>query len=186
MEVPCARGYLLTAFRNAALETFGATGVEELVAALDPATRARTFGASGPPPKWIPEADLIACAYVIWEGPAHRDRNAYNTFLRRQVDLGTGRVQRALLSLASARRVLDRAPSIWSSEHSHGVLEVEHHSDTSASVHLRDHLYVETPQARATIAEVFRYIVGLTRADEVTETHALDGTSAVVVRLSWK
>jgi hypothetical protein len=186
VEAPCARGYLLTAFIRGAHESFGDDGIADIVSRLDEGTRARTFELNGPPGKWIPEQDLITCSFAIWEGPACRDRARYNKFLQAQVHHGTGRVQRALISLASAKRVIDRAPAIWSAEHTHGKLEAEHHSETSASLRLRDHPYVETPQARATIAEVFRYIVSLTRAADVTETHALDGPEAVIVRLVWK
>lgn len=179
-----ARGYLLTAFRAAAHDVFGDEGVALILSHLDEGTRARTFEAPVPPPKWIPEADLIACSFAIWEGPARRDRTKYNAFLHKQVEEGTGRVQRALLSLASPKRVIDRAPAIWSSEHSHGALTVEHSGERSATVRLRDHLYVETPQARATIAEVFRFIVSLARTANVSETHALED-GALIVRLAW-
>jgi uncharacterized protein (TIGR02265 family) len=164
---------------------FGDEGVAEICAQLDADTRARTFDAPVPPPKWIAEADLIACSFAIWNGPARRDRAKYNAFLHKQVEEGTGRVQRALLSLASPKRVIDRAPSIWSAEHSHGSLTVEHTGERSAIVRLADHLYVETPQARATIAEVFRFIVSLSRAANVTEAHVLEDF-ALVVRLAWE
>ena len=173
------------ATRLALRDRVGEARLGQRIVRLDEATRKRTFELEGSPGKWAPEADLIACAHAIWEGPARRDRALYNKFLQRQVNLGTGRVQRALISLASPKRILDRAPSIWSSEHSHGTLTVEHHSDTSASLRLSEHPYVETPQARATIAEVFRYVLSLTRANEANESHALEG-DVLRVRLTWK
>ncbi len=172
--VPSARGYLLTAFRTAAADVFGAEGAAALAMIAIPT----------PPPKWIPEADLIAGAHALWEGPARRERARYNAFIQRQVELGSGRVQRMLLSLASPRRVIDRAPAIWSSEHTHGELTVDQLGERSAILRLGEHPYVETPQARATIAEVFRHIVSLTRAGEVSESHALE-RGVLVVRLSW-
>ena len=50
---------------------------------------------------------------------------------------------------------------------------------------LSDHPYTETPQARATMAEILRYNIELTRAKNVTETHARRVDGALEVKVKW-
>ena len=50
---------------------------------------------------------------------------------------------------------------------------------------LHDHPYVETPLLRLAVAEAFRAVVALTRAANVTETHAPRG-APLLVNLRWE
>jgi hypothetical protein len=49
---------------------------------------------------------------------------------------------------------------------------------------LTDHAYVEIPLMRYIISEVYRYVLGMTRAQNVRVTHAVRETS-LLVTLRW-
>jgi hypothetical protein len=178
------RGYVIRAFRDAAGELWGAGGLADIAARMPEASRIEAFR-DRLSTEWIDEAHVIAWCFATWEGPAGRDKPAYFRFVQRQTDLGFGRVRRFLLSVATPLKLLAKAPELWSLDHSHGKMECEA-EERRASLVLRDHPYTETPQARATIAEAFRYTLALTRAKDVTESHALDRPGMMTVRLKWK
>ena len=56
----------------------------------------------------------------------------------------------------------------------------------SGRIVLRDHPYTETPQARAGYAEMVRYVIELTRAKDVTETHSLLAPGVLEIKVRWK
>jgi hypothetical protein len=80
--------------------------------------------------------------------------------------------------------LIERSPSLWEVQHSHGTLEIVHLEETAAVLSLANHLYVETPQARATVAEIFRYLISMTGERNVRASHARE-SEALVVRLNW-
>jgi hypothetical protein len=51
---------------------------------------------------------------------------------------------------------------------------------------LQDHPYVTDALARRTFAEMIRYMLGLSRAKDVRETHGLDGANGLAVTVSWR
>ena len=51
---------------------------------------------------------------------------------------------------------------------------------------LRQHPYTETPQGRAGIAEMLRYILELSRAKGVTETHSLVAPGVLEIKVRWR
>lgn len=135
------------------------------------------------PTEWVLERDIIAWCFATWEGPANRDRLRYTEFIQRQTDLGFGRIRRFLISIASPGMLLQKAGDLWKQDHTHGDLKVDM-EPKKATLTLRDHPYTETPQSRATIAEVFRYTISLTRT-AVFETHKLQEPGVIVVSLRW-
>jgi hypothetical protein len=181
---PAVRGYVIRAFREAAGEIWGDAGLQDIAARMPEASRLDAFR-ERMATEWIAEAHVIAWCFATWEGPANRDRPTYFRFVQRQTDLGFGRVRKFLLGVATPHRLLAKAPELWKLDHTHGAL-VCTAEENRATLVLRDHPYTETPQARATIAEAFRYTLSLTRTKAVEESHALDTPGVMTVRLKWK
>ncbi|HVU02928.1 MAG TPA: hypothetical protein VHE30_14310, partial [Polyangiaceae bacterium] len=151
--------------------------------ALPPDVRERTAGMR-PLPDWIPLGDLIAWHVAVWDGPARRDEAVMIRHIHATVDLGFGRVKRLLLSLATPHTLAPRVVALWSDEYSTGRLETSELEEKSIHLTLRDHAYVDVPLMRFVIAEVYRYVLSLTSAKNVTSVYAVrDG--ALVVILRW-
>lgn len=194
LEEPHCRGYTVGAYRKA-VETIA--GVEAWLSVeqhLPADARAAVTQATAP--DWVAVKHVIAVCHSIWEVTAERDRSRYFAIVQKQVELGFGRVRRLILSACSPRELVLRAPALWEQQHTHGALEAEvdlappssarlAKASAVASLRLRAHPYTESPQARATVAEVFRHIVSLSRASSVAELHAREGDSCVI-RLSWQ
>jgi hypothetical protein len=171
----------VVAARDAVVHLWGTPALDDVVARIPEAERAILCGAL---PAWVPVRVPVQIALAVWEGPVARDKTRFFAYLHRQTDMTTGRIRKALLSLAKPERVFASAPAIWRSEHTAGVLEARTEGKSGVVV-LRDHPYVESPQGRAAIAETFRYIVELCRAKGATETHALTGPRTVEIKLRW-
>src|SRR6476469_1840977 len=92
----CCRGTQLLAFRAAAIEKWGEIGWQEACALLDDETRSAVVRPTRPV-AWVPERHLVALADAVFAGPAANNDSTYREFVRHQVDLGFGRVRRALL-----------------------------------------------------------------------------------------
>jgi hypothetical protein len=163
---------------------WGEDGLRDITDRMPPSSRGEMLRETGSEREWIAEAHVIAWCFAVWEGPANRDRAIYFELLKRQTDLGFGRIRRFFLSMATPSMLFAKAPSMWSQDHTHGTLECAVEG-TSAIVTLRDHPYTETPQARATIAEVFRYTISLANARGVTESHALEQPGVLRVKIRW-
>jgi hypothetical protein len=179
---PCMKRHYLLAFHQAAQERWGTEGLLDIRTRMPPREAEEAF--AGRVPAWVPERVPIAWCFALWEGRADRDRSRYVAWLHRVMDLSFGRVRRMLLGMAMPEKLFPMAHKLWSDDHTHGSLEGRCEDKRGVFV-LRDHPYVDTPQARATIAENFRYSVQLTRARNVVETHARRVDGALEVKLRW-
>lgn len=158
--------------------------MDDISAELPSETRERTAGLR-PLPDWLPLDDLIAWHVVVWNGLAKRDEAIMTRHARLTVDQGFGRVKRFVVSALSPESLAARVVALWDDEYSTGRLEarlVEPHVITLA---LTDHAYVESALMRYIIAEVYRYILSMTRARNVTVAHARRDASCVVT-LRWE
>lgn len=150
--------------------------------ALPPEVRERTAGLR-PLPDWLPLDDLIAWHVAVWNGPAKRDEKTMMNHCRLTVDMGFGRVKRALISMATAHTLAPRVAALWNDEYSTGTLEAVSVEPKSVQLVLRDHPYVTHQLMRTVIAEVFRYVLSMTRTKNISAVHAVrDGGLLVVLR----
>lgn len=173
----------LIGFRSACEQMWGAAGYGAIRAALPADVSERTAGLL-PLPDWVPLDDLIAWHMAVWNGPARRDEAIMTEHIHATVDQGFGRVKRFLISVSTPQSLAARVVSLWRDEYSTGRLEAASIEDHSVQLVLRDHAYVEIPLMRYVIAEVFRYIVSLTKAENVTAVHTVREGSLLVV-LRW-
>lgn len=173
----------LIGFRAACEQMWGTDGYKQLCEALPPDVRERTAGLR-PLPEWVALEDLIAWHVAVWNGPARRDERIMTEHIHATVDHGFGRVKRLFLGMSTPRSLAPRVVSLWRDEYSTGRLEASFVEVTSLRLTLSDHAYVDTSLMRYVISEVFRYIVSLTKAENVTAVHALRDASLVVV-LRW-
>lgn len=181
----CCRGTQLLAFRAAAVETWGEIGWSEACDLLDPDTRETLLGRPIRPIAWVPESAMITLADAVFVGPAAKSEVAYREFVRNQVNCGFGRVRRFFLHLAPPEVVLDRAPALWRHDHTHGELVVDVRG-RSAQVRLVDHAHATNEVASMTAAEIFRYVLSLTRARDVTSTYERLAERTLAVHLEWR
>ena len=100
------------------------------------------------------------------------------------VDQGFGKVKRLFLSMQTPHSLAPRVVSLWRDEYSTGFLEATALEERSVQLSLRDHSYVEIGLMRNVISEVFRYVVSLTQARDVTSVHTVRDQALVVV-LRW-
>jgi hypothetical protein len=172
----------LIGFRAACEEVFGQAGYQSIREALPADVRERTAGMR-PLPDWIPLEDLIAWHVALWNGPAKHDEKIMTEHIRRTVDLGFGRVKRVLITMATAESLAPRVAALWNDEYSTGTLEAGAVEPRSVQLMLRDHPYVGHQLMRFVIAEVFRYVLSMTRTKNITAVHAVrDGGLLVVLR----
>lgn len=181
--VPRVRGSTLLGFIEAARRLDG-PGLALLRANLAPDLSQRLLGDLVLATSWSPESDLVDLCEAVLRGPMRGVPARYAEYLDRSVDLGWGRVQRALVGFATPKMLAERAARLWRREHSHGDL-VAVVEGRRAILRLRDHPYADTPFARALIAELLRHIVSLTRVGPVRQTHALQGPREVRIELEW-
>jgi hypothetical protein len=173
----------LIGFRTACEQLWGRTVYESICRSLPDDIRERTAGMR-PLPDWIPLDDLIAWHLAVWDGPANRDENVMTQHIRATVDEGFGRVKKFLLAVSTPHTLAPRVVALWSDEYSTGRLEATELEARCIHLTLRDHPYVDIPLMRFVIAEVFRYVVSLTRAKDVSAVSALR-ESALLVILRW-
>jgi hypothetical protein len=174
----------LIGFRTACEQIWGAAGLQAICSGLPADVRERTAGMR-PLPKWNDVADLIAWHHAVWNGPAGRDEKSMTRHIHATVDQGFGRVKRFLLSVSTPHSLAPRVAALWKEEYSSGRLTAARLEERSTQLTLEDHPYVEDPLMRLVIAEVFRYVLSLTRARLVTSTYGLRDASLVVV-LRWE
>jgi hypothetical protein len=173
----------LIGFREACEEMWGPVGYGVIRDALPADVSDRTAGMR-PLPDWILLEDLIAWHVAVWDGPARRDEKIMTQHIHATVDQGFGRVKRFLLSMSTPHTLAPRVASLWRDEYSTGRLQATSLEDRSVQLTLSDHPYVEIPLMRYVIAEVFHYVVSLTKATDVKAVHAVRDSSLVVV-LRW-
>jgi hypothetical protein len=173
----------LIGFRAACHQMWGSAGYAQLCRDLPPDVSERTAGMR-PLPEWVSLEDLIAWHVAVWNGPAGRDERVFAEHVRATVDQGFGRVKRFLISMSTPHSLAARVVSLWSDEYSTGRLEGTLLEEKSVHLMLSEHAYIDTALMRSVIAEVFRYVVSLTKAKNVTAVHAVRDSSLVVV-LRW-
>jgi len=182
--VPLVHRKSLIGFRAACEKLWGERGYRRVCDDLPPDVRERTAGMI-PLPDWVPVDDLIAWHLAVWNGITRRDERAFTQHVHATVDQGFGRVKRVLLSMATPHTLAPRVVDIWADEYSTGRLEASGLEDRAVRLTLRDHPYVEIPLMRTVISEVYRYVLSLTRANNVTAVHTVrDGALMVVLRWS--
>jgi hypothetical protein len=170
-------------FRAASEELWGRGVYEQIVAALPPDVQRATAGLR-PMEPWVPEGFIAAWAEAVWRGPARCDEAQMRRYVGASVAHGFGRVRRFFLQIMTPEAVVERAVALWREEHTTGVLRAELHGVAGARVQLSDHPYVETPVLRLALGEALRYIVGLTRARNVTEAHNARG-NPLIIDIKW-
>jgi hypothetical protein len=174
----------LIGFRSATEQMWGDAGIETVRNNLAEAVRERTAGLL-PLPEWIPLEDLVAWHVAVWTGLAKRDEPTMTRHARLTVDQGFGRVKRFVISLLTPETLAARVVSLWSDEYSTGRLEALSIDAHNVQLALSDHAYVELPLMRYIISEVYCYVLGMTRAQNVTVTHAVRDAS-LLVSLRWE
>lgn len=179
------RGTVLMACREAALACFGELGLSQLGTHLSEAARRETVEVAAASLDWMPEAYVLEWYQALWLGPCDKRRDLFLKFLNRMIDAGFGRIRKTLVGLASASMILNKAPSLWEHDHSHGQLRLVALEKGSARVSLSTHPYVQTSLSRLATAEIYRYCLSLCRVRDVVEVHYREPSGALVVCLRW-
>jgi hypothetical protein len=168
---------------DALREIWGADGLADVTRRMPVRERQEVFAEHLP--LWFPERPLIALNYAIFEGLCDRKRELYFPWVHRMLDLSFGVVKKLVLSMASPRKVFESAAELWKADHTHGEMEGRCEADGRGTMVLHDSLFVDTPQARAAMAEMLRYIMELGGARGAIEKHALVPPRTLEVRLRW-
>lgn len=183
-DEPCTRRFMVPGYRRAVLEMFGKEGRDQVLAALDDELRNAYLDDSATRQDWFPTRYLIGWTFAIYEGPAKLDREVMTRFVRLQWDYTFGAVRKMLLHLAPPEAILKRAPALWKQDHTAGTLEVTI-GEKSASITISDTPFGETPQARLSMAEIYRYSLEQTRATNVRAHPMAAGNRGLTIRLNW-
>jgi hypothetical protein len=182
-EGPRVHRKSLVGFRTACERMWGKEGYESLCRDLPADVRERTAGMR-PLPDWNALEDLIAWHVAVWNGPAKNDEQIMAQLIDGSVDHGFGHVKRFLLSISTPQSLAPRVVALWREEYSTGRLEASLVEQRSVRLTLHDHPYVDIPLMRLVLAEVFSYVVSLTKVKQVSAAHAVRD-SALVVALHW-
>lgn len=186
MNEPVARRTIFAGFRQAALELWGEDGLAACAARLSAEARAHCIEPVAIKEEMLPERYVMEWYVAAWEGPAERNRQSYNRWLQRMMDLGFGKVRKLLLSFASVEMIARQSERLWSHDHSHGTLVTEMRSPVAATTTLSDHPYIDTPLGRASASEICRYAVSLARVGHVTCAHRVGADRSLVMELAWE
>lgn len=152
----------------AAVDALWATdGRKILRRELTPAAARRLLDEIVVPMDWVPESHLVELTTIVWEHLAREDRDAFRTWVVSEVEMGWGRVQKALLRLVTPKLLSYRAGALWRAEHDTGRLEARL-LGRKGSVTLTDHPYVHHFATRLMLLEAFRHIIRMTGAESVT------------------
>ncbi|MET0287020.1 MAG: hypothetical protein ABW352_21230 [Polyangiales bacterium] len=180
-----ARGTVFVAFREAAVELWGESGLRTLASALPEDVRIATVDNVVASVGFYPERYTIAWFHAAYVVMARRSDREFYAFLDSMMDHGFGRVRRALLRLATPGFLIDQAASLWRHDHSHGTA-VSETSRGLGTLVVSNHDYVRDAVARAALAEIFRYGVTLTGAQQVTAAHQLTSPNVLTVTIRWR
>ena len=184
-DEPRARRTIFAGFRQAAIDLWGREGLRAIGDAMSEEARRRCIDAIVIEEEMLPERFVLEWYERTWAGPANRDREAYNRFLDRMMDHGFGRVRKFLLGIATPAVIGRKAGELWRHDHTHGVLTTRAIDDHAFELRLVDHPYVETPLARGSIAEIYRYAMSLARAKNVRSKHRLEDERTLLVQIEW-
>lgn len=184
-DEPCARRTIFASFRRAAVDLWGEDGLRRIADGMSEEARRRCIDSIVIEEDMLPERFVLEWYEQAWMGPAGRDKEAYNRFLDRMMDHGFGRVRKFLLAMATPAVVARKSGELWRHDHTHGVLTPRAVSEHAFEMRLTDHPYVETPLARGSIAEIYRYAMSLARAKDVRAKHRLEDDRTLVVSIEW-
>jgi hypothetical protein len=162
---PHARGTVLHGFRAAVEDLWGERAVADLAARLPLATRLATIDTLVLPFEWIPIDLVIAWHEAMWAGPARADERELARLVARSIDLGLGRFRAAFFAGVTRERLVERAQELWRWQHTHGDVTVSV-EETSGTVVLTGHPYVDHATCRRLTAESYRAIVALALGEE--------------------
>jgi hypothetical protein len=178
------KGTTLVSLRLAIIDLWGDSAWRDVVSRL-PADAAETMtGGELTGVGWYPTRFAQACGRAAYEGPGGGREEELRRLTRRAIDLGFGRIRRALLRLATPELLATRGASLWRHDHSVGELTVELRAPHAAHLTLRDHPFVEPPLSQLVFAEAMRHVVSLSRVPNVRETHVREG-DGLSVSLMW-
>ncbi|HEY3820474.1 MAG TPA: hypothetical protein VGL81_25085 [Polyangiaceae bacterium] len=179
---PKVKRFYAAAARDAVRVIWGEKGLADVAARMSEAHRAAMLVPDLP--QWVPERALIAFNFALWEGPVDRARPRYEKWLHTMTDMSFGVVKRLVLSMASPEKVILVAGDMWKTDHTHGEM-VGRCEGKRGTLTLSGSPYVETPQGRAGMAEMSRYILQLAGAKGVVEKHALVPPGVLEIKLRW-
>ena len=179
---PKIKRFYAAAARDAVRALWGDDGVADVAARMSDDDRDAMLAPHLP--LWVRERAFIAFSFALWEGPVGRTRERYERWLHTMTDMSFGVVKRLVLSMASPQKVFLSSGDLWKADHTHGTMagRVDGHRGI---ITLTDSPYVETPQGRAAIAELLRYILELAGAKGVIEKHVLVPPGTLEVKFRW-
>ena len=184
---PLCRGTFVHTCRDAAVKLWGPSSLESIARHLPDDVRRKTLDSIPISLEWHPESHVVAWNEAAWRGPCAEDEARFRAFIDCWTDLCFGRMRRALIAFLTPAGLFKRAPDLWRHDHTHGLLAATTRDGAARAmtITLTDHPYLATPVSRRAIAETFRHIVSRTRVRDVRETHTLQSTRALVVKISW-
>jgi hypothetical protein len=183
---PCARRTIFSAFRAAALELWSEDGLRQVASHMSKECADETVDTVVIVKEWLPEDYVMQWYGAAWEGPAHRDRQAFLTFIDRMMDHGFGRVRKFLISFASVQMAITKVPELWRHDHTHGSVSARLISDREYVATLVDHVYITTPISRLAITEIYRHATSMFRGiEEPVASHSFE-PNRLDMRVSWK
>ncbi len=185
-NVALTRGIIFHTLDLAVRETWGGAALRALVARLPPDVARETCGPEFVAIRWYPTSHLMAWQTTIYETTADGNADTYAECIDRSLDIAIGGVRRLFMKVVTPRAIGARASDMWRHFHSHGKVEIDWRTETSGRVTLADHPYVQDPVGRRTFAEMIRYMLALSRANDVRESHGLDASGRIAVTVSWR
>ena len=179
---PLSRGIIFHTLHLALKDVRGGRGYDAVVARLPPEVARATSGLEFVAIRWYPTSHLMAWQTAMYEtGEAD-----YARCLDRSLDIAIGGVRRLFMKVVTPRGIAERAGDMWRHFHSQGNIELEWRSETRGRVMLTNHPYVQDAIGRRTFAEMIRYMLALSRAKDVHESHGLDASGRLAVTVSWQ
>jgi hypothetical protein len=176
---------VVPAAKRAAVLLWGEDGLNEIAQALPDDTREEFFRVHQAD-EWVACRHFIAWMYAAHHGPAKLSLPKIREYINRTFDFGYGIVRKSMLRMADPAVLTPRVGGMWHDDQTAGELvSTLDAGGKSATFRLTDNPYTETPQTRAGVAENYRYAYSLTRAKDVTETHALEKPGVLVFRIRW-
>lgn len=186
MDEPRCRATQLVAFRAATVRRWDLATWQSAIATLPEAARDQMFPGGLPlSTGWVAEKHMMALSAALRAGPCQGSDAKYRELLRGSIDEGFGRVRKLFMQLAPPEKVLGRAPDLWRHDHTHGELIVEPGEQT-ARVIVRHPVLLSTALSCLTLAEMFRYILALTRVPEVWSEYERETSTELRIQFRWK
>ncbi len=184
--LPQSRGIIFHTLHLAVKQTWGGRALDEVIACLPAEVAEATSGSGFLPIRWYPTAHLLAWQTAIYDLKAKGNDVDYAACIDRSLDVAIGGVRRLFMKVVTPRAIGERAGDMWRHFHTHGKVELDWRTETSGRVILSGHPYVEDTVGRRTYAEMIRYMLGLSRAKDVRESHGIDAAGRLAVTVSWR